>query len=60
MVTVTNAKENNSLVTVIEAKIADIIRNLANYASLGFTVKDDVCLLFICIVFQVSDLTWQW
>lgn len=43
IVTVTNLKENNSLVTIIEGKIADIIRGIANYSALGFSVKDDVC-----------------
>lgn len=42
VVTVTNLKENNSLVTIIEGKIADIIRGLTNYSTLGFTIKDDV------------------
>ncbi|CAG9540457.1 unnamed protein product [Cercopithifilaria johnstoni] len=42
IVTVTNLKENNSLVTIIEGKIADIIRGIANYSSLGFSVKDDI------------------
>ncbi|KAM3728728.1 Dual-specificity RNA methyltransferase RlmN [Dirofilaria immitis] len=42
VVTVTNLKENNNLVTIIEGKIADIIRGIANYSALGFTVKDDI------------------
>lgn len=42
IVTVTNLKENNSLVTIIEGKITDIIRNISNYSALGFTIKDDV------------------
>ncbi|KAL3989635.1 hypothetical protein ACH3XW_28475 [Acanthocheilonema viteae] len=44
IVTVTNLKENNSLITIIEGKIADIIRGIANYSALGFTVKDDIVL----------------
>ncbi|VDN19268.1 unnamed protein product [Gongylonema pulchrum] len=42
IVTVTNLKDNNSLVTIIEGKISDIIRGLANYPALGFTVQNDV------------------
>lgn len=42
IVTVTNMKDNNSLVTIIEGKITDIIRSLANYSSLGFTIQNDV------------------
>lgn len=42
LVTVTNIKDNNSLVTIIEGKIADIIRSLPNQAALGFTVQKDV------------------
>lgn len=42
IVTVTNLKDNNSLVTIIEGKIADIIRGLANHSSIGFTVQNDV------------------
>ncbi|EFO23923.1 LIN-24 Like family member [Loa loa] len=42
IVTVTNLKENNNLVTIIEGKMADIIRGIANYSALGFTVKDDI------------------
>ncbi|VDK43408.1 unnamed protein product [Gongylonema pulchrum] len=42
VVTVTNAKENNSLVTIIEGRLADIIRGVANHSALGFSVKDDV------------------
>uniref|UniRef100_A0A915Q1S0 Uncharacterized protein n=1 Tax=Setaria digitata TaxID=48799 RepID=A0A915Q1S0_9BILA len=42
IVTVTNLKENNSLVTIIEGKLSDIIRSIANYPALGFTVKDDI------------------
>ncbi|PIO65965.1 hypothetical protein TELCIR_12335 [Teladorsagia circumcincta] len=38
LVTVTNLKLNNSLVTVIEGNIADIIRGMANYAAKGFTI----------------------
>lgn len=45
IVTVTNIKDNNSLVTIIEGKIADIIRGLPNYSSLGFTVQNDVSYL---------------
>lgn len=41
IVTVTNLKDNNSLVTIIEGKIADIIRGLANYSSMGFVVQND-------------------
>uniref|UniRef100_A0A915BAW8 Uncharacterized protein n=1 Tax=Parascaris univalens TaxID=6257 RepID=A0A915BAW8_PARUN len=42
IVTVTNLKENNSLVTIIEGKIADIIRGLPNCSALGFVIKNDV------------------
>ncbi|EFO21519.2 LIN-24 Like family member [Loa loa] len=42
IVTVTNIKDNNSLITIIEGKIADIIRGITNYSSLGFTVQNDV------------------
>ncbi|KAM3726783.1 GDSL esterase/lipase [Dirofilaria immitis] len=42
IVTVTNIKDNNSLVTIIEGKIADIIRGLTNCSSLGFTIENDV------------------
>ncbi|VDM12833.1 unnamed protein product [Wuchereria bancrofti] len=42
IVTVTNLKENNSLITIIEGKVADIIRGIANYSALGFTIKDDI------------------
>uniref|UniRef100_A0A0R3RUL8 Ig-like domain-containing protein n=1 Tax=Elaeophora elaphi TaxID=1147741 RepID=A0A0R3RUL8_9BILA len=42
IVTLTNIKDNNSLVTIIEGKIADIIRGLANYSSLGFTIQNDI------------------
>ncbi|VIO86120.1 Uncharacterized protein BM_BM2499 [Brugia malayi] len=44
IVTVTNIKDNNSLITIIEGKIADIIRNITNYSSLGFTIQNDVVL----------------
>ncbi|KJH49370.1 hypothetical protein DICVIV_04510 [Dictyocaulus viviparus] len=42
LVTVTNLKQNNSLVTVIEGNIADIIRGIVNYASKGFTIDGNV------------------
>ncbi|KAE9414414.1 hypothetical protein Angca_000307 [Angiostrongylus cantonensis] len=42
LVTVTNLKQNNSLVTVIEGNIADIIRGMANYAAKGFTIDGNV------------------
>ncbi|KAK6751073.1 hypothetical protein RB195_002817 [Necator americanus] len=42
LVTVTNLKLNNSLVTVIEGNIADIIRGMPNYASKGFTIEGNV------------------
>ncbi|OZC08191.1 hypothetical protein X798_04807 [Onchocerca flexuosa] len=42
IVTVTNIKDNNSLVTIIEGKVADIIRGITNYSSLGFTIQNDV------------------
>lgn len=42
VVTVTNLKENNSLVTIIEGKMADIIRGVANHSALGFSIKDDI------------------
>uniref|UniRef100_A0A0K0DPB8 DNA-binding protein n=1 Tax=Angiostrongylus cantonensis TaxID=6313 RepID=A0A0K0DPB8_ANGCA len=35
-------KQNNSLVTVIEGNIADIIRGMANYAAKGFTIDGNV------------------
>ncbi|VDN60379.1 unnamed protein product [Dracunculus medinensis] len=44
IVTVTNLKDNNSLVTIIEGKIADIIRALPNCASLGFVVQNDTVI----------------
>uniref|UniRef100_A0A1I8AHX0 Uncharacterized protein n=1 Tax=Steinernema glaseri TaxID=37863 RepID=A0A1I8AHX0_9BILA len=40
IVTVTNVKENNSLVTVIEGNIVEIIRGVADHASMGFTIRD--------------------
>lgn len=43
IVTVTNIKDNNSLVTIIEGKIADIIRGTTNYSAMGFTIQNDVC-----------------
>ncbi|EJW87428.1 hypothetical protein WUBG_01662 [Wuchereria bancrofti] len=42
IVTVTNIKDNNNLITIIEGKIADIIRSITNYSSLGFTIQNDV------------------
>ncbi|PIO64785.1 hypothetical protein TELCIR_13573, partial [Teladorsagia circumcincta] len=39
---VTNLKLNNSLVTVIEGNIADIIRGMANYAAKGFTIDGNI------------------
>ncbi|XGW27347.1 hypothetical protein V3C99_007723, partial [Haemonchus contortus] len=42
LVTVTNLKLNNSLVTVIEGNIADIIRGMANYAAKGFTIDGNI------------------
>ncbi|WKY05362.1 hypothetical protein Q1695_005961 [Nippostrongylus brasiliensis] len=42
LVTVTNLKLNNSLVTVIEGNIADIIRGMHNYAAKGFTIEGNV------------------
>uniref|UniRef100_A0A915Q5N6 Uncharacterized protein n=1 Tax=Setaria digitata TaxID=48799 RepID=A0A915Q5N6_9BILA len=42
IVTVTNIRDNNSLVTIIEGKIADIIRSIANYSAMGFTIQNDV------------------
>lgn len=41
---VTNLKLNNSLVTVIEGNIADIIRGMPNYAAKGFTIEGNVSL----------------
>ncbi|VDO10946.1 unnamed protein product [Brugia timori] len=43
-VDMTNIKDNNSLITIIEGKIADIIRNITNYSSLGFIIQNDVVL----------------
>ncbi|CAJ0604339.1 unnamed protein product [Cylicocyclus nassatus] len=42
LVTVTNLKLNNSLVTVIEGNIADIIRGMPNYGSKGFTIEGNI------------------
>uniref|UniRef100_A0A915BEU0 Uncharacterized protein n=1 Tax=Parascaris univalens TaxID=6257 RepID=A0A915BEU0_PARUN len=42
IVTVTNLRDNNSLVTIIEGKIADIIRGTPNYPAMGFVVTNDV------------------
>jgi len=42
VVTLTNLKENNSLVTVIDGNIADIIRGLPNYMALGFRTENQV------------------
>lgn len=42
IVTVTNLKDNNSLVTVIEGRIADIIRGLANHPTMGFVCEDEL------------------
>ena len=42
IVTVTNLKDNNSLVTIIEGQIPDIIRGIANHAAMGFVVQDEV------------------
>ncbi|EYB86711.1 hypothetical protein Y032_0274g1016 [Ancylostoma ceylanicum] len=42
LVTVTNLKLNNSLVTVIEGNIADIIRGMPNYAAKGFTIEGNI------------------
>lgn len=42
LVTVTNLKLNNSLVTVIEGNIADIIRGMNNYAAKGFTIEGNI------------------
>ncbi|VDN21955.1 unnamed protein product [Cylicostephanus goldi] len=36
---------NNSLVTVIEGNIADIIRGMPNYGSKGFTIEGNVSLM---------------
>ncbi|VDM84329.1 unnamed protein product [Strongylus vulgaris] len=44
---VTNLKLNNSLVTVIEGNIADIIRGMPNYASKGFTIEGNVGLTIL-------------
>ncbi|VDN01001.1 unnamed protein product [Thelazia callipaeda] len=42
IVTVTHVNDNNSLVTVIEGKIADIIRSLPNHSAMGFRIESDV------------------
>ncbi|VDK20354.1 unnamed protein product [Anisakis simplex] len=42
IVTVTNLKENNCLVTILEGKLADIIRGLPNSAAMGFVIKNDI------------------
>ncbi|CAD6198975.1 unnamed protein product [Caenorhabditis auriculariae] len=39
LVTITNMKENNSLVTVVEGNVADIIRGMTDYAAKGFTFE---------------------
>lgn len=44
---VTNLKLNNSLVTVIEGNIADIIRGMNNYAAKGFTIEGNVSLILM-------------
>lgn len=44
IVTVTNLRDNNSLVTIIEGNIADIIRGIANHPNMGFSVAEDVCI----------------
>lgn len=43
IVSVTNLKDNNSLVTVIEGKVGDIIRNELTRGLRGFTVDGDIC-----------------
>ncbi|PAV78376.1 hypothetical protein WR25_11970 isoform D [Diploscapter pachys] len=42
LVTVTNLKENNSLITVLEGNIADIIRGVSDYSAKGFTVENNI------------------
>ncbi|MFH4977800.1 hypothetical protein AB6A40_004509 [Gnathostoma spinigerum] len=42
IVTVTNLRDNNSLVTIIEGRISDIIRGSTNYTKRGFTVNNDI------------------
>ncbi|CAI4225934.1 unnamed protein product [Auanema sp. JU1783] len=42
VVTVTNLKENNSLVTVLEGNIADILRRLPDYSAKGFSFEGNV------------------
>lgn len=44
IVTVTNLRDNNSLVTIIEGNIADIVRGIANHPNMGFTVQDDIVM----------------
>ncbi|VDK65966.1 unnamed protein product [Anisakis simplex] len=42
IVTVTNLHDNNNLVTILEGKIADIIRGTPNYPAMGFVIAHDV------------------
>lgn len=42
IVSVTNLKDNNSLVTVLEGKVSDIIRNELSRGLRAFTVDGDV------------------
>uniref|UniRef100_A0A0N5AAW7 Immunoglobulin E-set n=1 Tax=Syphacia muris TaxID=451379 RepID=A0A0N5AAW7_9BILA len=52
IVTVTNLYDNNSLVTIIEGNIADIIRGNPNHPTMGFTVHDDVSSFVASAVFK--------
>uniref|UniRef100_A0A1I7WE56 HTH_48 domain-containing protein n=1 Tax=Heterorhabditis bacteriophora TaxID=37862 RepID=A0A1I7WE56_HETBA len=44
LVTVTNMKLNNSLITVLEGNIADIIRGMSNYTAKGFTIDGNLSI----------------